>query len=319
MRYVLFRSVRELLMNVVKHAQASRVRITINRDEDDVSITVSDNGTGFDSDAVSGNNNGFGLFSIRERMKRLGGYCEIKGKPGDGTDVVLAVPLKNPSNHGNEGVQTMNITILLADDHKLMREGLRTLIQEHPGMTVVAESEDGRSAVRLAAELSPKIIIMDISMPGLSGIDATRRLSAANSASKIIALSMHLDRRMILEMLAAGASGYLLKDCAFDKVIHAIRTVASNDRYVSAAITDVVVVRDYVDRASGNGPVSQLGMTERERQILDLVNDGKRRRKSPLSSALIVRHSNPISGTLFSIISYLMSARGTIISPATSR
>ena len=107
------------------------------------------------------------------------------------------------------------IKILLADDHKLLREGLRALIEEQRNMIVVAEAEDGRSAVRLAAKLSPDIIVMDISMPGLNGIDATRRIAEENPGIKVIALSMHADRNFVVEMFKAGAAGYLLKDCAF--------------------------------------------------------------------------------------------------------
>jgi DNA-binding NarL/FixJ family response regulator len=106
----------------------------------------------------------------------------------------------------------MDIRILLADDHKLMREGLRMLIGEQPGMTVIAEAEDGETAVELVTRLSPDIVIMDISMPGLNGIEATRTILASGTGSKIIALSMHMEKRMVLEMLNAGASGYSLKD-----------------------------------------------------------------------------------------------------------
>jgi DNA-binding NarL/FixJ family response regulator len=113
----------------------------------------------------------------------------------------------------------MTIKILLADDHNLIREGLRTLISDEPNMSVIAEAEEGRTAVQLAAKLSPNVVIMDISMPGLNGIEATRQILAKSPEPKIIALSMHMERRMILEMLNAGASGYLLKDCVFGEMI----------------------------------------------------------------------------------------------------
>jgi two-component system response regulator NreC len=172
----------------------------------------------------------------------------------------------------------MNINILLADDHKLMREGLRALIEEEPNMTVIAEAEDGEAAVRQANDLSPDIIIMDISMPGLNGIEATRRIREARTASKVIALSMHLEWRIVLEMLNAGASGYLLKDCAFDEVIHAIRTVASNSAYLSPKIAELVL-KDIIHRLPEGElpPLSEL--TARERAVMQFVSEGKDAKK----------------------------------------
>ncbi len=168
----------------------------------------------------------------------------------------------------------MSIRILLADDHKLMREGLRTLIAEQPDMSVVAEAEDGVTAARLASELSPDLIIMDISMPGQTGIEATRQIAAANPGLKIIALSMHLDKRMVLEMLGAGAAGYLVKDCAFDEVIRAIQTVMSNDVYLSPKIADILV-KEYVRNLAGFGQLPKCDLSESENNIIQLLAEGK--------------------------------------------
>ncbi len=168
----------------------------------------------------------------------------------------------------------MGIRILLADDHNLIREGIRTLIAEQPGMTVVAEARDGGSAVRLATELRPDIIIMDISMPGLSGIEATRQLSVTKAESKVIALSMHLDRRVVLQMLAAGASGYLPKDCIFDEVVLAVRTVLSDCMYLSPGILGLVI-KDFVQRASQDEPSPLKDLPAKERKILRLAAEGK--------------------------------------------
>lgn len=169
----------------------------------------------------------------------------------------------------------MSIKILLADDHNLIREGLRTLISDEPNMLVVAEAEEGRTAVQLAAKLSPDVVIMDISMPGLNGIEATRQILAKSPAPKVIALSMHTERRMILEMLNAGASGYLLKDCAFGEVNRAIETVMSNCTYLSPKIADIVV-KDYIHRVSPNDLFSLL--SPREREVLQLLAEGKKTR-----------------------------------------
>jgi two-component system response regulator NreC len=135
----------------------------------------------------------------------------------------------------------VTIQILIADDHLLMRQGILALIQNQPDMKVIAEAEDGQSAVELAAELSPQVVLMDITMPILSGIEATRRILAANGSIKVIALSVHIQKHFVLEMLSAGASGYVLKDCAEKEVIKAIRSVAGNRTFLSHGITDVVL------------------------------------------------------------------------------
>jgi two-component system response regulator NreC len=168
----------------------------------------------------------------------------------------------------------MSIKILLADDHKLLREGLRALIEEQQNMTVIAEAENGRSAVQLAARLSPDIIVMDISMPGLNGIDATRRIAAEFPGVKVIALSMHADRNFVVEMFKAGAMGYLLKDCAFEELIRAINTVVANKAYLSAKLSDTMI-KDYVNLFPGKNLSVFSALTTREREILQLLAEGK--------------------------------------------
>ena len=172
----------------------------------------------------------------------------------------------------------MGIKILLADDHKLLREGLRALIEEQRNMTVVAEAEDGRSAVRLAAKLSPDIIVMDISMPGLNGIDATRRIAAESLGIKVIALSMHADRNFVVEMFKAGAAGYLLKDCAFEELILAIRAVSSKRAYLSSKLSDTMI-KDYVNLFPKKKLSAFSALTAREREVLQLLAEGKSTRE----------------------------------------
>jgi two-component system, NarL family, response regulator NreC len=171
--------------------------------------------------------------------------------------------------------------VLLADDHDLVREGLRSLL-EREGMQVVGEAASGLEALSLFQEKRPDVLIMDISMPDLNGIDATRQLLATASTAKIIGLSMNRDRRHVLSMLAAGASGYLLKTSASDELVRAIREVAAGRKYVSPAITSVVL--DCVFEGPSNGtqaatasPLSSGGgrsLTAREREVLQLVAEG---------------------------------------------
>ncbi len=168
----------------------------------------------------------------------------------------------------------MGIKILLAEDHQIMREGLRAMLEKQQGMEVVAEAADGRTAVQLAQKLSPDVVIMDISMAGLNGIDATRHIVAESKATKVIALSMHSNRQIVAKTLIAGASGYLLKGCAFTELCSAIRTVMTNQVYLSPGITDVVV-EDYVRHLSAVEPAPHTILAPRERETLQLLAEGK--------------------------------------------
>jgi DNA-binding NarL/FixJ family response regulator len=134
----------------------------------------------------------------------------------------------------------MAVKILLADDDKVMRDGLRSLIEKQPEMEVVAEAENGRTAVRLNRKLRPDVIVMDIHMPEVNGIEATRRIVEEFPGAKVVAFSMHADRQFVVGAITAGVSGYLLKDCAFEELTHAIRTVAGSRNYLSSKIKDTL-------------------------------------------------------------------------------
>ena len=161
----------------------------------------------------------------------------------------------------------MNIRVLLADDHKIFRDGLRTLIDKEAGMEVVADAENGRKAVVLAKKLVPSVIIMDVTMPDMNGIEATRKIVGDLPDIKVIALSMHSDRRFVLGMLEAGASGYLLKDCAFGELAGAIHQVVTGNTYLSPKIADVVV-KGYLNKVTESPTSAAALMTSREREIL---------------------------------------------------
>jgi DNA-binding NarL/FixJ family response regulator len=168
----------------------------------------------------------------------------------------------------------MSIKVLIADDHQIMREGLRSLLEKEIDIQVLGEAEDGRMIQRMALELNPDVIIMDVAMPDLNGIEATRQIVAALPGAKVIALSMHDDRRFVLNMLKAGASGYMLKDCAFKDLAKAIRVVMSNKTFLSPEVADIVV-KDYL---STTQPIESSAfnlLSPREREVLQLIAEGK--------------------------------------------
>lgn len=171
-------------------------------------------------------------------------------------------------------MKKMSIRIILADDHAILRHGLSKLIQQQEDMEVIAQAGDGHSIVDLTRELSPDVVVMDIGMPDLNGIDATMQITRDFPTVKIIGLSMHSGKKFISEMLKAGACGYLLKDCAFEELITAIKTVMEGKTYLSPSIADVIV-ENYV-RPSGQEESSVFStLSQREREVLQLLSEGK--------------------------------------------
>lgn len=170
----------------------------------------------------------------------------------------------------------MGIRILLADDHAIIRQGLRSLLEKEPDMEVVGEAEDGRKALRLVGKLAPNIAVMDITMPNLNGVDATRQITSDFPQTKVIALSIHSDKHFVTDMLKAGASGYILKDCLFNEFVQAIRSVAGGISYLSPKITGMVV-SDYVERLLANH--SKPMLSKRENEVLQLLAEGRSTKK----------------------------------------
>ncbi|MCP3959471.1 MAG: response regulator transcription factor [bacterium] len=167
----------------------------------------------------------------------------------------------------------MNIRVLLADDHNMFRQGLRALLEKEPGLSVVAEAEDGRQALDMVTKMKPDVVVMDVGMPNLNGIEATRRVAEAVPDTNVLALSMHSDRRFVREMFSAGASGYLLKDSAFQELALAIRTVADDRTYLSPGVTGAVI-KDFVEHRTGiDASVFSL-LTARQREVLQLTAEG---------------------------------------------
>jgi len=167
----------------------------------------------------------------------------------------------------------MTIRVLLADDHKLMRRALGKQLDRQEGILVIGEADDGREAVRLAIEQRPDIVIMDISMPGLNGVDAARQIVTKAPNVRVLALSAHVDQQHVSAMLDAGARGYLAKDCETTDLVQALERLAEGKVYLGAGVADVVV-DDYVKRLDDGARPAQT-LTSREREVLQLMAEGK--------------------------------------------
>lgn len=166
----------------------------------------------------------------------------------------------------------MTVTIVLADDHQLIREGLRALIEKEAGFRVIGEVANGHDAVQVVRDLRPDVVVMDVGMPELDGIEATRQIQEVAPGTRIVALSMHSERRYVTGMLSAGAGAYVLKSCAFEEVVLAIRSVMEGGLFTSERITEVVRT-EYV-RHLGHPAPSPDVLSPRERQVLKLLAEG---------------------------------------------
>ena len=164
--------------------------------------------------------------------------------------------------------------VLIVDDHGIVREGLKALINKRAGVKVVGEAEDGQAAVELAAKLTPDVVIMDVTMPNLNGVDATCAIMRKYPNTKVIALSMHTDKTIVREMFKAGAYGYILKSYLFDELNKSLEALIKGERYLSPHIA-VLLREDYAASTDKNAAAGRKSLSERERQILQMVAEGK--------------------------------------------
>ncbi len=168
----------------------------------------------------------------------------------------------------------MSIRVLLVDDHRIVRHGLRALLEKESDMEIVGEACSGRDAIQFAREIPPDVIVLDIAMPDMNGIDAARFLLADNPECRILVLSMMGDKRLIVEMFSAGVKGYLMKDCAADELVRAIRVVNNNEIYMSPPIAGLVI-KDLIKLLPEASPEISPQLTSREREVLQLLAEGK--------------------------------------------
>jgi two-component system, NarL family, response regulator NreC len=163
--------------------------------------------------------------------------------------------------------------VFIVEDHRIVRDGLRSLIEKEGDLELVGMAGNGRQALQMARKVNPDVVIMDIAMPGLNGIDATSQIVNEIPGVKVIALSMHSEKQLIDGMLQAGAAGYLLKESAFEELIKAIRIVCAGKKYLSSDVTDIVL-RNYMNPSGESDNSRAAGLTLREREVLQLIAEG---------------------------------------------
>jgi PAS domain S-box-containing protein len=247
---MLYQCVRELLFNVLKHAGTDRASVTMTDDgQGKLEIVVHDDGAGCDPVAIrESRGDKFGLFSIRERMEAIDGWMELESQPGAGTTVTLGLTVG--AGRPDDGVATgavqlgMNahtlgtatgapqqsmlerpVRVLLVDDHAMVRQGLRSILDGYPNLDIIAEAGDGEEAITLARLLKPDLIVMDVNMPRLDGIEATRRIREELPGTYVVGLSVNEAEHIVKSMQAAGASAFLTKESAADHLYETIGTV----------------------------------------------------------------------------------------------
>lgn len=244
MRTLLFQSARELLFNIKKHAHVTRAELDLVRRADSIELHVTDRGSGIAVEAMETlltRDGHFGLLGIQERIRSVGGRMEIRSRPGEGTRVSLIVPetleplppvlpvtplereepVESTEAPKRTGAET--IRILLVDDHKIVREGLSRMLRRVPDIEVIADASNGQIGVEMAREMHPDVVVMDISMPVMNGLDATRVIASEMPEIKVLGLSMYTGEDMADSMLQAGAAGMLSKDAPVESLITAIR------------------------------------------------------------------------------------------------
>ena len=183
----------------------------------------------------------------------------------------------------------MPVKVLLADDHRLLREGLRSLLESEDGIDVVGEAANGKEALQFSRQCLPDVVLMDIAMPEMNGIEATRLLTSELPTVRVLALSMESDRRFVVEVLKAGACGYLLKDCPAEELIKAIRIIASGETYLASRITQVVI-KDFLQRIPDEMAAGTLStISTREREVLKLIASGKSAKEIAFDSNVSIK------------------------------
>jgi DNA-binding NarL/FixJ family response regulator len=231
----LFRIAQEGISNVRKHAQARRVREILTFAERSITLLLEDDGVGFDSQTHTATlDGGIGMASMRQRASLIGAELEIDSSPGWGTRIRVLVPetaLLGPTPNGRGPIR-----VLLVDDHPMVREGLRRMLEAMAGIVLIGEAETGEQAIARSRELGPQVVLLDVHLPDMDGVEATRRIHADAPEVHVLMISTTSPDDVVLESVRADARGYLLKDITADELREAIQTAADGGSYFSAPV-----------------------------------------------------------------------------------
>jgi len=260
-----YRVIQEGLTNIARHAGVKTAEVHVKNEQDVLGILVIDSGSGFDWDRIEQSPVAAGLSGMRERVAGIGGKLEILSRKGRGTTLKIELPLKGRIEGGH-----VPSTILLADDHAIVRQGIRLLLAANRDMQVIAEAGDGIQALEMVKQYHPDVAILDIMMPGLNGLEVVRQV---HSLTKVIILSMYKDESYVAEALQNGARAFVLKDSSSIELIQAVHAVIAGRRYLSAPFTeDAVSV--YLKKMQPAADSKLALLTPRERQVLQLAAEG---------------------------------------------
>ena len=276
MNVTVFRLVQEAVNNALRHAQARTIRVTLCDDADMLRLVVEDDGIGFDREAVAQRakrGEHLGLLGMTERARSAGGTILLDSSPGSGSRIEVRIPLVRDVESGVIATRTTaRRSIVLADDHALVRAGIRALLETLSGVEVVAEYGDGLEALESVRREPPDAILLDITLPGLNGLEVAARITRLGVPTRVLMLSMHNSPEHAARALAAGAAGYLNKDSAFDELATALDAIFSGRRYLCRALNEDVVLE--LERRAGDAKSELELITPRQRQILQLIAEG---------------------------------------------
>ena len=279
------RIAQEALSNIRHHSKAKRITVDLSYGTDAVRLLVSDDGIGFDplvsSSVPSATGGGFGMTSMRERVKLIGGQIEVRSAPGLGTRVEVQVPYQQDQEQGSTSAwaapdldgsrssrPTNPIRVLMVDDHEVVRQGIGHMLEQAREILVVGEADDGESAIEKIMAIRPDVVLMDIQMPKLDGVETVRKLREFGIDTPVILLSVYAKDEYIFDGLRAGARGCLMKDIGQTELVEAIKTVYEGDSLLQPVIASRLAQRIAIDEASA--------LTERQLEVLHLVASGAR-------------------------------------------
>ena len=236
-------------------------------------LIVSDNGSGF---AFDDEGKGLGLSGMRERALLVGGALEVDSRPGKGTTVKLDVPMRDRRDDAVEDAALhagAALRVLIADDHGIVRSGVKLLLDRQPDIEVVAEAEDGVEAVEQAIKHRPDVAVLDVSMPRMTGLQATHEIKQQAPDTQVLILSMHDDDRYLFEALRAGAAGYVLKRAADQDLVDAVRAAGRGEPFLTASAQQTLI-REFLER--GDQPEE---LSPREQEVVKLIAEAHTNRE----------------------------------------